>query len=55
VSLPRWRGVKELVFEYCEVRWLFIALELEFVVAYYVVCYFGERMSCESINIYCTV
>jgi hypothetical protein len=34
VSLPRWRVVKELVFEYCEVRWLFVALELEFVVAY---------------------
>jgi hypothetical protein len=34
VSLLRWRGVKELVFEYCKVRWLFIAWELEFMVAY---------------------
>jgi hypothetical protein len=34
VSLPCWIVVKELVFEYCKVRWLFVAWELEFVVAY---------------------
>jgi hypothetical protein len=32
--LPHWRVVKEFIFEYCEVRWLFVALELKFVVAY---------------------
>jgi hypothetical protein len=34
LSLPCWRAVKELVFEYCEVRWLFVAWELKFMVAY---------------------
>jgi hypothetical protein len=53
VSLPHWRVVKELVFKYCEVCWLFVAWELEFVVAY--VCYFGEYMSCGLINIYCAI
>jgi hypothetical protein len=47
-----WRTIKELVFEYCEARWLFVAWELEFGLHMYIVCHFVEHMLCGPIIVY---
>jgi hypothetical protein len=55
VSVPRWRVVKNLYLSIAKFARCLLHENWSLWLYMYVICYFGEHMSCGSINIYCAM